>query len=588
MRNKPPLLALLALLSPPALAATDAASDTMPDTVPDAWRNSFTLHAEVWTSACSHDSLRPLLSYTNEWGQYTLYKQLELGALAQFHYQHRFHSPRLSFRTGAAVVLNTEGDRWAVAEFFANFRLAMFTVKLGWDRYSPVPSNDEPLSVGSYLMNRNAEPMPRFWVGILDYWSIPMPRTWPQGILQIRGGFSLGRLDNDDDPERFTDDILYHEKFAAVRIGAWHVKPYGSLYHSVMMGGRLPDGTSVPVDFLHSLFGKGGGDDFLSHGWLGETTNAAGGHQGMWDFGLDVTTPAVSGRFFYQQPFADSKAQRPFVRRGALGGPKCVADFTLGAHATINHFRPLHSVCVEYTTTRWQGGPGFPDPYYDNSKGSHFLYPGYGDNGVEWLREHVFEAADVAAWESEHGPLTVDDLARFTSATCNRGEEFGGRTLYLENWCYPQGWTHRGLSLGHPLMMTDDQVLRYARLEELQDTTAMGARHSSMRFPLTRVRGLNVGLAGDALDGRLQYSLRVTGTRNYGNLRQLYYGSSSWRELQGYFFASPRTEVYSRLDVSWTLRNQIKLSATLSLDRGDLYDAFSARVQASYTLQRKH
>lgn len=586
--RRTPLLSLLSLTLILQSAWAEAQTAATDSTTAQP-RNELLFDAAAWAAICSHDSLRPLLSYANSWGQYTLYNKGEGGLMASLHYKHQFRSPRLDFRAGIRGVLNTEKDRIALQELYADFKLAMFEVKLGKERYSPVATNLEPLSQGSFILSHNAPPVPRVWVGILDFWSIPMPKRWPKNILQIRGGISLGLLD-DNGEQRFTDHILFHEKFVGARLGAYYVKPYVEFYHSVMMGGTNSDGFKYPIEFFRSFVGKGGGDKMKEAGLEAEVTNAAGAHQGMWNIGFDIETKPINATLFFQQPRIDSK--KPFYRGGSID-PGFARDFAVGLHMTINRFRPIHRIVAEYFSTVWQGGSGLPDPYFDNEKGKHYVWPTQyvGPDGGDWnvdiLKRDVFSDKDVADWEALNGPLTQDNVRNFMADICNHGLDFGGRNAILTNYCYPQGWTNRGLSMSTAVLLTDDQVLKFLPLIALQPEST-GTQYSYIRFPVGAVRSINIGLAGDALGERLKYSLQITGTSNHGNLHQFYTNPwTGWDEYADYFFRSPKREVYSRLDVSWLFDHDITLGAMFALDKGDMYDSFAFRLQASYRLARR-
>ncbi|MDY4173854.1 MAG: hypothetical protein SOY07_00890, partial [Bacteroidales bacterium] len=102
-------------------------------------------------------------------------------------------------------------------------------------------------------------------------------------------------------------------------------------------------------------------------------------------------------------------------------------------------------------------------------------------------------------------------------------------------------------------------------------------------FSNLRVRAVNIGIRGDILPGRLDYALRVTPSRNYGNYSEKYEGGSfSWTQKEKYYFTSPKNETYTRLDMNVALRNGLSLRTTWTYDFGDLYHSFAARVGVKY------
>lgn len=540
--------------------------------------DTLTVSATAWASAATNSKLRPQLSYSNEWGRYTQYDQTEVATGLDVTYAHTFRNPAIRFRAGVSAQVSNDRLRTMLHELYADFDLWMLGIKMGLEEYTPVESNTR-LSVGSYIMSNNARPLPRVWAGLLDYWSLPLGKLpvpfaqYVKDLIQLRGGASLGWM-NDDGCDNFTGDAMLHEKFVYARIGALPVKPYAGLCHSVIMGGRLPDGTKIPLDFWASVLGKRGSAAKFGNGvFRGETTNAAGAHQGMWDFGLDIDFEPFAGKLYYQRPFADAQAKNP-----AQYGIK---DFTAGLTLTLRHGKAVKEVTLEYANTKWQGDEGFPDPCVPNRQGGKtYLFPGDWDTErIPYLKEHVFLPADVERWEAANGKIdNYQSLKKFLEETYNHGLVYGGRTLYLTNYCAPQGWTRGGLSMGNALMHTRKTVSRYA---------PDGTMTLSETFPNMRVRAVNVGASGDIVPNRLSYSLRVTASRNYGNFREKYTGpdpSSSWTLKENYFFSRPKNETYTKLDLNLTLRHGLALRANLSYDFGDLYHSFAARAGVSYAL----
>lgn len=535
----------------------------------DGSRDTLLVGAEAWASVSSDGDLRPLLSYSNEWGRYTQYDRGEAATSAFIAYGHTFKNPNLRFKGGLTAQLSSDGDRTMLQELYADFDLWMFAVKMGMENYTPVLTNRR-LSMGSYLMSNNARTLPKAWVGILDYWALPI-KCIPADIASIRGGVSFGWMD-DEGKKGYTDDALISEKYAYGRVGHKFLWLYGGLYHSVIMGGRLSDGTKVPKQFWKSFFAKSGDPDVFGNGMFrGETTNAAGAHQGMWDFGLDISLPRFDATLYYQRPFADSKAH------GLFGSDR--KDLTAGALVKFKGTRFVKEAALEFMTTKWQGDEGTPDPYVPNKSGGWTaLFPGdYATERIGYLKKEVLIPEDVAAWEATHGEIkNSGDLFMFCQETYNRGLEYGGRTLYLTNYCVEQGWTRGGLSMGTPLFHTRKTVARYA--PEYAD-------YLEQTFPNLRVVAINIGVSGDIVEGLLDYALRITPSRNYGNYSEKYVGGSfSWTEKEKYLFTSAKNETYTRLDLNARLRRGWSIRTSWTYDFGDLYHSFAARVGVKYEI----
>ena len=572
MKSLLALLSFFSLFVPSALALSPDSTS-----VDSRVRNFLYANAELWCSEASNASLRPLLSYSNQWGRFTQYDKGEFGASAAIAFRHLFRNRNIVFRSGLSAQVDRDDKRTMVDQLYADFNLWMFNVNIGRERFTPVLTNTS-LSTGSYIMSNNARPVSRAGIGILDFWSLPLNRLCsaiPDNLIQIRGGFSIGLLSDEDNPA-YTDDAILQEKFAYARIAAWPTKLYAGLNHSAIMGGVTPDGYDIPVDFWNTFFGRQGSTDVFDNGRSrGETTNAAGAHQGMWDFGLNFDFSGYwSATLYYQRPFTDSRARNPFSHG--------VKDCTFGWLMNFSGSSFFKELAVEYVNTRWQGGAGFPDPCVPSQAGYNvYLYPGdYDTEDIPHLLNDVLLPDDVAAYELASGEK-VDNypaLIRFLRQTYNHNLDFGGRSLYLDNGFYPQGWTVGGLSMGNSLMHTNETVSRYA---------PEGSINLVTRFPNTRLRAVNVGLRGN-LNEWIAYYARVTFSHNYGNYREQYSGpdpSSTWTSTQGYFFSKSRHETYSCLALDFNVLPRFFVSTNLAYDFGDLYHSFASRLSVKYIIK---
>ncbi len=545
-------------------------------------QNELHVEADAWGSVSSNDKLRPLLSYSNEWGRFTQYDESEVGVGAAVNFTHIFKNPKLQFAAGVSGQMSKDSDRRMVREAYADWDLWMFDVKLGLQNYSPVLTNNS-LSVGSYIMSNNASAIPRGWVGILDYWPIPMPKfvvAWGENkradfshLMEIRGGISLGWLGNEDNAN-YTDDILFHEKFVALRIGLWKVKPYFGLFHSCMMGGTLPSGEEMSIDFWSSFFGKSGDASEFSGSTRGEQTNAAGAHQGLWDMGWDFEFEKFDAKFYYQRPFTDNNSMTIF-RHGLY-------DLNAGFQVKLNNSKHIKSFVLEYSSTEYQGDPGIPDPVVPTQSGSkRMLFPDeWQTDDIPYLKENVLLADDVEAWESEHGEITTHhQLRQFFEATYNNGYSYGGRESYLTNGLYKQGWTHKDLSMGNPLMHTDKTVKTYA---------PEGTMNYSSRFSNMRVRAINVGVEGTAW--KFDFIVRLTVSKNYGNYQEEYEqdgninSTYSWKKKENYYFEKSKWESYTKVDVCYHLTQKFSVNGNFTYDCGDLYHSFATRVGVKFKI----
>ncbi len=543
--------------------------------------DAFTFNLQAWSSVGSNKKLRPLLSYSNEWGRYTQYKLGEFGYMGGAYYTHYLGDERFHFDAGVRAQVSTDNKRVMVNEAFVRFSFLMGQIRIGLEEYTPIETNND-LSIGSYLMSNNAHAVPRIWLGIMDYWA-PLTLLSARGFnapnaFDLRFGFSFGRMDDEGD-ETVTDDIMLHEKFFYVRCAQWFVKPYIGMYHSALMGGITPEGYRIPRCVGKTVFGKkGSADVYYDSEFQIEQVTPVGANQGMWDFGFDFETPWGEGKLYYQRPHADGQSR-------ALFGKKA-KDFTIGLNFLVDNFPHISEVNLEFMTTKWQGGSNMNLPVVPNQDGGYsYIYTDLlTDEDVAQIKADELRSEDMATWEAEHGTInTKDDLVNFLKDTYNEGRNFGGRVQYLDNKLYRQGWTRRGLSMGNPLMHTRRTVSTYSD----------GNMQLLAAFPNTRITAFNIGLKGNIIPKRLDYVLRCTTSFNYGNYNEQYMapdssGLSTSTRVERYLFEHSRVEVYTKIGATYNLIPGVVLNGNIAFDLGDLYKNFSFRVGGSYTFNRNH
>jgi hypothetical protein len=379
-------------------------------------------------------------------------------------------------------------------------------------------------------------------------------------------------LFNEDNP-KYTKDVILHEKFAYGRLGGWHVKPYFGLVHSVMMGGTRPDGTEIPTDFWASFIGKGS-EKFRDTSMRGEATNAAGGHQGLWDMGLDIELTDIKAHLYYQRMFKDNGGTNPF---GTLN-----KDHVLGLHVTLGENKWLSAFCVEWMRTSDQLGEGTPDPIgYDKNGKLMEVYPGdvpMDDTGFwNWIYAH-FTQDDIDAWENETGwVLNQWCYNKFLREHWNNGTH-GGRKSYLNNGLYYQGWSVDGLSIGTPLFHSYITQSKY--MEGKGNSSNYGF------FVNNRVDAVTLGIAGNG--EKLSYKAKYTFSRNHGSLSEKYVGGAfGLTKLENYCYAKSKVEHYAMFVADYKMTESLSLNASLTADWGELYEAIAIRVGVKYQISVK-
>jgi len=519
-------------------------------------RDSLTVAVEVNVSGATNGALRTLWSYSQEWGRYSQYKQGEASAYTKIAYGWHNKADWFSVNAGVAVQASADRNLTMFHEAYVSGKIWEIGYTVGKEAYTPIDQKKD-LGLGTYFMSDNARPTPRAGLGFFDYWAIPGLRNW----MEIKGALYVGMLENEDDPS-FTRNVMTHEKFAYLRIGHFAVKPYVGLLHSVFMGGTLADGTKVPIDFWASFFGRGS-EKLRDAGFPGEYTNAAGGHQGMWDLGLDFDFEDVRGSVYYQRPFYDVHAANLFD----FGRCK---DIMVGAHAEFKGFRPLQGICLEYFTTMWQGGNGIPDPVFisqgPEQKGETIYIPMPNVTPGE-LKKYL--GPQVKEWESSTGhPLVQEECVAFLEKyTMPEGWTFGDRSPYLQNgFLYPQGWTAGGLGMGYPVMLTSTTMQAIAPCNDFFE-----------RFSNIRLWALNLGIMGEIIPN-LNYKFKFTFSDNYGNYNEEYFEKIDfYKKRPNYYF--PETglkEFYTGLWLDYHLR-RFTFSTAFNYDFGQMYNCFSCR-----------
>lgn len=540
--------------------------------------DAFACSAEAWASVSSNSDLRPLLSYSNEWGRYTQYKQGEFAYLGSVAFAHRMVDHRFGFKACVTGEVSTDNKRIMFNEAYLNFDIWMAQVRIGLEQYTPIETNTD-LSIGSYLMSNNAHAIPRVWLGVMDYWA-PLSLLKTKGFnageaFDLRFGLSFGRMDDEGD-ESATDDVLIHEKFAYIRASQWFLKPYVGIYHSALIGGVTAYDENIPKDLGASIFGHKGSKSKFSEDFLREEVSTpAGANQGMWDFGIDFVSPIGDGKLYYQRPHADGQSRKPFGKEAK--------DFTIGLQVDFDNlsFPQIQSLTLEFMSQKWQGGDNMNIPCVPDQDGgySYVFLDQISNSDIDRLKSETLNRSDVSVWEAENGLIdSKSALKKFLSDTYNGGKDFGGRYQYLDNHLYRQGWTRRGLSTGNPLMHTRRTVKAYA---------PDGSMSLLAAFPNTRVVAFNVGLKGNILPDRLDYLWRTTITKNYGNYNEQYVASdsssmSSSFKSGNYFYDQSRLEVYTKIDATYTFSDELKFKGNISFDAGDLYSSFAFRLGVGY------
>ncbi|WP_075591505.1 hypothetical protein [Labilibacter marinus] len=506
------------------------------------------LESIVLTS--SNSKLQPLYQYSNQWGIASPFEQSQLLFLAGANSK-LVDKKNFNLSVGFAGLIKDDIGESIVHEAYVSGR-AFKTIdfNIGKKAYSPISINDQ-LTSGGFMMNSNARPIPKAVIGIFDY----IPVGFLRNNFEVKGGLSQGILNEDRKFEGKTntaDNVLVHEKWAYLKWSKYRIKPYVGLYHGALFGGTRPDGTKVPIDFWATFTASGstaiGG---------GDVTNAAGAHDGFWDFGFNYEHAIGNFHFYIQKPFADGS--------GLFLNHLRNHDYKIGVYAELNDIDWLKNVSIELIKTDYQSGPGWTDPVYPPGKGEGYI----------WLDEvDDYDAFMKDVFEEETEGWTSSDVMKYMEVNMNQGHKFGGRDNYNNNGFYYKAWSYNNIGMGLPLYQTYYQARVFA--PDWQS-------HNSGIFVNNRVKGFHLGLNGSLFD-YFNYLFKSTYSYNKGSYYEKYVSAYSWEEEPEFYYENGKNQTYTYLGISYQNKKWKDLSfqTSASYDFGQLYHSFGFSLGVSY------
>jgi len=228
------------------------------------------------------------------------------------------------------------------------------------------PIHSEELGMGALGVSGNATPIPQIRVGLSDWTSLPFSKGFIKSKLHIAHGW-LGS-------ERYTKDVLYHEKVIHLRFGGdFPLNVYGGMAHYALWGGngnpQYGDLPSRLSDFSR-VFRAVGGDDRAP---TTERQLLLGDHLGGWDFGLFLELDAVDFKIYRNFPLESRHNLQLKSFQDALTG----IDVIFSEPSVLG----LKNFVYEYLYTKWQAGPRTGQPGFENS-GTPGGNRNYYNNGV--------------------------------------------------------------------------------------------------------------------------------------------------------------------------------------------------------------
>nr|WP_321405946.1 hypothetical protein [uncultured Carboxylicivirga sp.] len=517
-------------------------------------QEKFHINLESIGLVSSTDKLMPHYQYSNNYGLISYDQKSHFLLMGGMTYQ-LAESDNFALKAGMTGIFKDQIDESFLYQAYLRGKLfKLIDFSIGKEAYTPVSYNDR-LTMGGFLINSNARPIPKITLGFYDYLSLPFFNDW----IEVKGGITQGWLNDDrtsEEQRNSADDPLLHEKWAYIRLGKTKIQPYVGVIHSSIYGGTRPDGTQIPVDFIATFFAKGS----KSIGG-GEATNAAGAHEGFWDFGAYVKSDWGNMLFYWQKPFSDGSGMKLLNFRNK--------DFKIGSILHFEDSKIIKNISIEFLRTDYQSGPGICDPVYpqDHPKAGQIINLREVDDYDVFMLD-VFNVS-TSGWGR-------DEVLDYFEKEQNHGYKYGGRDDYNNNATYYNGWTYYGQSFGMPLYHTQSQMTYYAPHWNPNEL---------MFIKNNRVRAVHFGVEGDICNG-ISYLLKSTYSKNFGTYGEQYKNAISWDEKEDYFFKGGKRQVYSNIELNYSCKKfkMITFKFSCSFDFGELYNSVGTMIGVRYIL----
>jgi hypothetical protein len=398
-----------------------------------------------------------------------------------------------------------------IQQGFLKVKYGIFEVRGGRIEEATGLQYDE-LSSGSLAQSRNAMPVPKVAITVPEY--APVPFT--KGYLEFKGYLGHGWLGNN----QYVKNSLLHEKNLYLKVGGiLPVNLYGGLVHYAVWGGEHPTRGPLPSGFKDYIQVFQGSEGRGNSPVAGEVGNALGNHLGIYDFGVVTKLNHFKVAVYYQTPWEDLTSLKLFRNKDGLLGINI---------QPIDKNKIVSAVLYEFLYTKYQSGPGIPDPRPEQ------------DND-------------------------------------NYGHPYGGRDDYYNNYLYCSGWTYQNSIIGTPLFTTKPRAERYFGGFKDYDVYPNSIINN-------RVVGHHIGITG-ALNSIISYKAKLTYTRNYGTFAGSNLGRYNWASMDpdvsfDYEFAPPLDQYYFLLEANTILpfHKNITLQTAVGWDLGEMSRNFGVLV----------
>ena len=227
--------------------------------------------------------------------------------------------------------------------------------KLSAGRFvDPLAEKENPLSTGSFIVSRNATPIPK--IAFYTDGFIPVPGL--QGIVNFKGFYSHGWFEDD----RYVKDVYLHQKYFYLNIKYAFFDAIGGIVHNAQWGGSSPD-SEIPNDFntyVETVFVLGSSNQNAPRG---EQVNAVGNSVAAYDFSLGLDFKPFNFRIyrlFYLEDKVSTRFRSPW-------------DGIWGAVITPKKSALISTILYEHVNTKKQDAFDF-EPYGTANYYNHFIY----------------------------------------------------------------------------------------------------------------------------------------------------------------------------------------------------------------------
>jgi hypothetical protein len=397
-----------------------------------------------------------------------------------------------------------------IQQGFLKVKYGIFEVRGGRIEKTTGLQYDE-LSSGSLAQSRNAMPIPKVAITVPEYAHVP----FTNGYLAFKGYLGHGWFGKD----RFVENSYLHEKNLYIKVGGdLPVNIFGGFVHYAEWGGNHPFAGELPSgvrDFLLVATGSSANEESENVG--GEVINALGNHLGIYDFGIEAKLNEYKVSLYHQTPWEDLTSLKLFKSKDRLLGINL---------QSFNKKKFVSGILYEYMYTKFQSGPGTPDP---------------------------------------------------VSGQSNYGYSYGGRDDYYNNYFYTSGWTYRNTIIGTPLFITKTRAENY--FGEFRE-------YDNIPYYIVnnRIIAHHIGIGG-SISNSSSYRIKATYTRNYGTYGGLNNGRYSWASMdpdivKDYEFAPPLDQLYMLLEFKTILpfNKNLTLQTALGYDVGEMSRNFGVLI----------